>query len=86
MNTVSIVHGSAGRLSIIKLIIKLKLFFTFCRTEELLVIIGKNFDISATKPQAYLQDIWVPMDLPALFFPPPTPLTQISLHTGWMLQ
>lgn len=42
--------------------------------------------MSATKPKAHLRDIWVPVDLPALFFSPPTPLTQIPLHTGWMLQ
>lgn len=46
----------------------------------------QNFLFSATKCEAPLLNICLPADLLALFFPPSAPLTQIPLHTGWMVQ
>lgn len=46
----------------------------------------QKFLFSATKCEAPLLNICLPADLLALFFPLSTPLTQIPLHTGWMVQ
>lgn len=70
VNTVSIIYRRAEGLFIIKQ--KLILFITFWRR--------------ATKCEAPLLNICLPADLLALFFPPSTPLTQIPLHTDWIVQ
>lgn len=46
----------------------------------------QKFWFSATKYEAPLLNVCLPADLLTLFFPLSTPLTQIPLHTGWMVQ
>lgn len=47
---------------------------------------SQKFWSQATKCEAPLLNICLPADLLTLFFPPSTPLTQIPLHTDWMVQ
>lgn len=45
----------------------------------------QKFWFSATKCEAPLLKVCISLDLLAFLFPPSTPLTQIPLHSGWMV-